>query len=213
MRFSFIIWILIASVACHAQEHYSFVFLHKKSDAEPLPKEQLDKIMQGHMANIGRLAKEDKLKAAGPFDGGGGIFILNTTSVEEATQWLSTDPGIQAKRWNVEILPYIPEIGSVCVAKEPYEMVAYNFIRFRFTPKNEVKNAAAFLEQHAKHVAEIASEGNVITLGSLEPNGSILIYKGDFKKEFTEADPGVKAEILSVDIKKLWIAKGSFCEK
>jgi len=213
MGLSFSICILVASVACHAQEHYSFVFLHKRSDAEPLPKEQLDKIMEGHMANIGRLAKEDKLKVAGPFDGGGGIFILNTTSVDEATQWLSSDPGIQAKRWNIEILPYTPQIGSVCVAKEPYEMISYNFIRFLFTPKNTVKNTVALLDQHTKHVAEFALEGNVIITGSFEKNGSILIYKGDFENEFTEGDPAVKAGILSVDIKKLWIAKGSFCEK
>ena len=110
---------------------YSFVFLHKKSSVEPLPKEQLDKIMEGHMANIERLAKEGKLIVAGPFEGGGGIFILNTTSTDEAKQWLSTDPGIQANRWDIEILPYTPRVGAVCVAKEPYEMVSYRFFPFR----------------------------------------------------------------------------------
>src|SRR5687768_17415336 len=91
---------LVLSVSCYAQKQYSFVFLNKKPDAEKLPEEQSKKIMEGHMANINRLAKEGKLLAAGPFDGGGGIFILNTTSVEEGRQWLSTDPGVQANRWN-----------------------------------------------------------------------------------------------------------------
>src|SRR6186713_399170 len=102
------------------QKQYTFVFLHKKENTE-LPKEQVDKIMEGHMANINRLAKEGKLLVAGPFEGGGGIFILNTTSSDEARQWLSTDPGIQANRWDVEVLPYKPRVGSVCLVKEPYE--------------------------------------------------------------------------------------------
>src|SRR5262245_34071025 len=75
---------------------YSFVFLHKKTHAVELPKEELDKIMDGHLANIERLANEGKLLVAGPFEGGGGIFILNTTSPEEAKSWLDTDPGIKA---------------------------------------------------------------------------------------------------------------------
>src|SRR6186713_1563699 len=113
--------ILVSFQLSTAQKSYTIVFLNKKSDAAQLSPEQSKEIMDGHMANIGRLAKEGKLLAAGPFDGGGGIFILNTTSSDEARQWLSTDPGIQANRWDVEVLPYKPRVGSVCLVKEPYE--------------------------------------------------------------------------------------------
>ncbi|HEY5823271.1 MAG TPA: YciI family protein [Cyclobacteriaceae bacterium] len=99
----------------------TFVFLNKKADAAQLPKEQNDKIMEGHMANINRLAKEGKLIAAGPFDGGGGIFIFKSNSIEDVKNWLSTDPGVQANRWNTEILPYQPRYGSACTVSEPYE--------------------------------------------------------------------------------------------
>jgi uncharacterized protein YciI len=99
MRYTLFIGLFLSAFILWGQDKsYTFVFLNKKADAEPLPKEQVDKIMEGHMANINRLAKEGKLVAAGPFDGGGGIFILNTTSINEANEWLSTDPGIQAKR-------------------------------------------------------------------------------------------------------------------
>ena len=37
---------------------------------------EVKKIMEGHLANINRLAKEGKLTAAGPLDEGGGIFIF-----------------------------------------------------------------------------------------------------------------------------------------
>jgi uncharacterized protein YciI len=213
MKISLLSLIFLASVICRAQDQYSFVFLHKKPDATSIPKEELDKIMQGHLANIERLAAEDKLKVAGPFEGGGGIFILNTTSVDEATLWLSTDPGIQAKRWNVEILSYTTQLGSVCSAKEPYEMVMYHFIRFHRVPKAEIKNADALLKEHTRYVEKLQLDGNVITSGAFKPNGDILILKGDLKKELTGSDPAVRAGILFVDQKKLWIAKGSFCEK
>jgi hypothetical protein len=41
----------------------------------------------------------------------------------------------------------------------------------------------------------------------------MLVLRGEVSKEIFEADPGVQEALLQVDIKKLWIAKGSFCEK
>lgn len=86
--------LLVICLSAFAQnKSYTFVFLNNKQDKEALSKEKSDSIMTGHMNNIDRLAKEGKLLAAGPFEGGGGIFVLNTKSIEEANQWLSTDPG------------------------------------------------------------------------------------------------------------------------
>jgi len=54
-----------------------------------------EKMFEGHFANINRLAAEGKLVAAGPsdgVDGWRGIFILATSSIEEAKQWVATDP-------------------------------------------------------------------------------------------------------------------------
>jgi uncharacterized protein YciI len=192
---------------------YSFVFLHKKSSAEQLPKEQLEKIMEGHLANIERLAKEGKLIVAGPFEGGGGIFILNTTSPDEASQWLSTDPGIQANCWDIEILPYTPRVGSVCVAKEPYEMVTYLFIRLKEIKNSTAQNAEEMLKQHQEKVTSLIEKGNVITEGIFDPQRKILILKENTAMDIFETDPAVQHGLISVDSKKLWIAKGSFCEQ
>lgn len=206
MKFIFTLILISGSFLCVSQHKtFSFVFLHKKNDAQQLEKEQTEKIMQGHMSNIERLAKEGKLLVAGPFEGGGGIFILNTTSVDEARQWLSTDPGVQANRWNVEILPYEPTIGAVCPVKEPYEMVMYNFIRFTGNP---VQNEKQILTEHNQYVSQLL---NVVTAGNLGPSGSILITHGE--SDIVTSDPAINSGILTADNKKLWIAKGSFCEK
>jgi uncharacterized protein YciI len=178
-----------------------------------MPKDQVDNIMQGHLANIERLAKEEKLLVAGPFEGGGGIFILNTTSVEEARQWLHSDPGIQANRWNIEILPYTANKNRVCIAKEPYEMVMYTFIRFTAHSNSTGQNVFEILNQHRQHIDEFTDSDNFVTDGILENNGNILILKEDVPDSTFDSDPLIGSGKLSMQKKKLWIAKGSFCER
>lgn len=207
--------LLLAVLTCSAQD-FTFVFLNKKSDKKELPADEVKKIMEGHMANINRLAQEGKLIAAGPFDGGGGIFIFNSTSVDETKEWLSTDPGVQANRWNIELLPYHPRTGSVCKVGEPYEMVNYTFVRFTAQiTKSTTGNYPDILKRHDDYIKEQFSKtGNVITEGIFgDYDGGILIVKGDLQKEIIEGDPGVQEALLQFDIKKLYIAKGSFCEK
>ena len=206
---------LLCMVAYSQDKSYTFVFLNKKPDAEKLTKEQSEKIMEGHMANINRLAKEGKLLAAGPFDGGGGIFIFNTSSIEETKSWLDTDPGVQARRWNVEVHPYTPRTGSVCPVSEPYEMVSYSFIRFTAeVSKFTASTYPQIIKKHDDYLKQLNVTGNVITEGIFGLNdGGILVMKGDVKREVFETDPGVQEGLLNLEIKKLYIAKGSFCEK
>lgn len=212
---TFYIFLFLAFPFLGLAQSYTFVFLNTRSDKPELPKEEVDKIMQGHMDNMKRLSKEGKLKVAGPFEGGGGIFILNTKSTEEANQWISTDPGVQANRWKVELLSYQPRINEVCVAKEPYEMVSYTFVRFRSNiHKETVGDYPVLLKKHEDYISELAKAGNVITEGTFgELEGGILILKGDVQPEVFENDPAIKGGTMLFEIKKLWIAKGSFCEK
>lgn len=169
--------------------------------------------MDGHLANINRLAKEGKLIVAGPFEGGGGIFVLNTTSTEEATRWLSTDPGIQANRWDVEILPYTPRVRSICAVGEPYEMVTYHFVRFKANKSNQ-QGSQSLYSQHDNYLKLLEKKGDLVTEGTFgEPEGGIVVLKGELHKEFLESDPAVLAAVFTLEIRDLWIAKGSFCEE
>jgi len=207
--------LLTASIGLAQSTEFTFVFLNARTDKAALPEDELKKIMDGHMANINRLAKEGKLIAAGPFDGGGGIFIFKSNSVEQVKEWLQTDPGVQANRWNVEILPYTPRVGSVCSVKEPYEMVTYQFIRFvPNIAKYTIGTLTDSFKKHDAYLKSIAKTGNIITeaiFGATE--GGILIMKGEVQREVIENDPAVLEGVLEADFKKLWIAKGSFCEK
>ncbi len=109
---SILLTIIISSSQCVFAQRLVLVFLHHRPDKVELPKDQVEKIMSGHMANIQKMAKEGKLLVAGPFEGGGGIFIFNAPSVDEVTLWLNDDPGVQAHRWNVEIQPYHWRVGQ-----------------------------------------------------------------------------------------------------
>lgn len=210
MRSLLVISLLLVFIAANAQSKiYIFVFLHKKTNAAKISKDSVERLMKGHLANIERIAKEGKLLAAGPFEEGGGLFILNTASKDEAREWLKTDPGIQANRWDLEMLQYSPQIGSVCPAKEPYEMVTYDFIRF-----HETSNAGEeHLTEHRQLVEKESENGNVVTLADFQPSGSILIMRNDAMAKFLDANPAVQYGALKPETKKLWIAKGSFCEK
>lgn len=213
MRICVLLLFLLSFTAATAQ--YTFVFLNPRTDKPELPKEDLDKLMQGHLANINRLAQEGKLIVAGPFEGGGGIFILNTTSIDEANAWLSTDPGIQANRWKLDLLSYQPRIGSVCSVKEPYEMVTYTFIRFRSNlHKETVSDFSPLWQKHEAYMNELAQNGGVISEGAFgNQEGGILIMNSAVQPAVLENDPGVKGGTLLFEIKKLWVAKGAFCEK
>jgi uncharacterized protein YciI len=190
------------------------VFLNKNPEAPIISKDESARLMEGHMANINKLASEKKLLAAGPFEGGGGLFILKAASQEEIQQWLSADPGIQAKRWNLEILPYVPRSGSICPVGEPYEMTQYNFIRYdAIISKSTATDFPALIKQHDDYITQILKTGAVVTEAIFgERDGGVLIIRGDLQPDVIENDPAIVQGLIQFSIRKLYIAKGSFCE-
>ena len=65
-----------------------FVFLNSKLDKAKISEDSATVLQKLHRANISKMVKEKKMIVAGPFEGGGGIFILNTDNVLEAKEWL-----------------------------------------------------------------------------------------------------------------------------
>lgn len=209
-----LIFTVLPLVAVSQPRNYTIIFLNKKPDAEKVDEETTRKLMEGHMANINRLAHEGKLLAAGPFDGGGGLFILNTSSTEEAQAWINTDPAVQANRWNIELLPYTPRIGSVCPVSEPYEMVSYTFVRFNaIVEKFTAATYPDLIRRHDEYVKQHTPAGNIVTEAVFGPNeGGILILKNEIPADAFAEDPAVQQGLVHVEVRKLYIARKSFCE-
>ncbi len=214
INIGFILMLSWQTTTAQPPEHI-FVFLNTKTDQAELPENEVKKIMDGHLANINRLAKEGKLIAAGPFEGGGGIFIFKSSHIEQVHEWLKTDPGVQANRWNVEVLPYYPKVGSVCTVSEPYEMITYQFIRYvPYVTKDNINQEPTLFKKHHEYLKSVKNSALVITEAVFGDNeGGILIVNGELTDEVIENDPAVSQGLLDAVVKKLWIAKGAFCEK
>lgn len=205
---------LLFSQWAFAQKEFTLVMLHKRQDLPAMPKEEVDKLMQGHFANMEKLHKEGHLVAAGPFEGGGGIFIFNSTNRADIDRWLADDPGVQAQRWRLEVLPYKPVIGSICAVSEPYQMVNYSFIRFvpQLTKDNQ-RDATRLFLAHQDLISGLNTNKVIIThvqMGELE---DLVIATEAINADRFTTDPAVQQGLLAVEAKKLFIAKGSFCEK
>lgn len=74
-----------------------YVLVILKSGPNKVEGEARAKMFQGHFANIKRLAAEQKLVFAGPFDdanGWRGMFVFATGDIEEAKRYVATDPVI-----------------------------------------------------------------------------------------------------------------------
>ena len=83
-----------------------------KSTKESTPETQ--KIQEGHMANIRKMAAAGKLAVAGPFSDDGdlrGIFIFQNTTVDEARAMCEQDPAVQAGRLRFELHPWFAAKG------------------------------------------------------------------------------------------------------
>ena len=193
-----------------------FVFLNVNPNKEVLSEDSVKTLMDAHFANMGDLGTQGKLINAGPFEGGGGLFVMNSPSVDTVKQWLQTDPAVKANRWLIEMYPFTTTEGSSCVVEAPYEMVSYQFVRY--TPSNEIanyktnanaKNTNMFnnLLSQLKHKEELIMAGH---FGG--GDGGVLVLKSKESIDFVKSSFAYSAGSKAFEFKELWIAKGSFCE-
>ncbi len=226
MRYFFILF-LCFSISVHAQEgsgRYTFVFLNTNPDRAELPKEQVDSLQAGHMANIGRLVEERKMIAAGPFYTGGGIFIFDTD--KEATDAvLSSDPAIAADRFIIETIPFNMDIGEICHMwdKDESEIEMTTYFIMRFTNKFDSDGAYAMktnrltldkIKEAKRKMPEIEVLGDLNFDGN---QGQVVIFKGEEEKmkeyeKFFEGHKGVQSGIMSYYLRQLYFPQGIFCE-
>jgi uncharacterized protein YciI len=211
--------LLVSASGIHAQKNEGlfFVFLNSNPEKPAIGEEEKQKLQEAHLANLDRLAKEGKLLAAGPFDGGGGILVLDAANKEEAATWLETDPAVQAQRFKTEILPFRVSGNNLCGAKEPYEMVTYQFVRMISNP-DYFDDFEEMKMENRLYLAKLNNENDyVIAYGSFSDyNDGILILDvpaAEDAEKIIKKHPSVKAGQLNYEVKSLWIAKGTFCKK
>lgn len=114
----------------YGMKSYVLVIL-KKGTVSTTDKKIQDSIFNGHMANIQKLAAENKLVVAGPMGANDknyeGIFVFNTASIEEARKWLSTDPAFQSKHLDAELYEWYCTAGLQQIPELHKKLQKMNF--------------------------------------------------------------------------------------
>ncbi|RPI72103.1 MAG: hypothetical protein EHM47_08940 [Ignavibacteriales bacterium] len=189
------LFLLIPCSSFADDKQYYFVFLNTNPEREELSEDEVMKLQEGHMNNITRLANEGKLLIAGPVKGGGGIFVLIAPTIEEANEYLQTDPAIKAKRFNLEVYPMNIAEGNLCkVSEDDFQMVAYTLTRYA----GEVS-----YKDKSKILTQIEFEGI---------DEGIVVLNYDLEKGTAEELNNYFTVDKNIYTKTLWIGKGSFCE-
>jgi len=91
----------------YGMKSYTFVILKTGSQTEP-DNDKRNALFRGHLDNIGKLVEAGKMVIAGPLGKNDlsyrGIFVLNTSDVEEAKTLLASDPAIAAGLLDYEVM-------------------------------------------------------------------------------------------------------------
>jgi len=194
-----------------------FVFLNVNPNKETISEDSVNSLMELHFQNMATLGTQGKLINAGPFEGGGGLFVMNSPSIDTVKQWLQTDPAVKANRWMIEMYPFTTTEGGSCVVGVEYEMVMYQFVRY--VPSNEIANykSSANSEKEAttkELITKLKEDGTLIMAGYFASNeGGVLVIKDKSSIETIKSSNVANTGSISFEFKELWIAKGSFCEE
>lgn len=194
-----------------------FVFLNVNLNKEILSEDSVKVLMDGHFNNMGDLGTQGKLINAGPFEGGGGLFVMNSSSVDSVKQWLQSDPAVNANRWIIEMYPFTTTEGGSCVVGTEYEMVMYPFVRY--APSNEIANYKSGVNSEKEVttrelISELNEAGDLIMAGHFASNeGGVLVLKNKISIDMIKSSSVANSGTIIFEFKELWIAKGSFCEE
>jgi uncharacterized protein YciI len=206
MRTFLLLFILFfSSISLSAQEKTKafFVFLNSRPDKEVLDSTQQSNLQKQHLANIDRLYKEGKIKAAGPFYGGGGLFVVEEVNKAKVYELLNTDPAIAAKRFILEVYPLRFIYGSIGEYTEPIEMTSYSFIRIQ-------KAANKHTESRLRELMHRFSKDVITAAVFPDHSGGFLVLKTNFSKLKEQIDSTKGISIPALTLKQIYIAKGSF---
>jgi uncharacterized protein YciI len=209
----------IFTIVAQKPKDLFIVFLNTNHDRATLPTGEAEKLQAAHIANIDSLYETGDLVAAGPFDGGGGFFILVAKDSARAEKIFNTDPSIRAGRFNLEYFRFKISAGAICKYSEPVKMKSYGFVRWSRIEGKEIDPVRYYrlLDKQADFFTESHLRDSLLIAGNFGPlHEGIMVFNlssNDEIKLVVETSPIYKSGDFKYTLRKLWIAQGTFCRK
>lgn len=206
-------------------DQYQFGMLERGAKWTPETTPETQKIQDGHMANIKRMAEMGKLVAAGPMVGNGdlrGIFIFKASSLKEAESLAAQDPAIQAGRLRLRLMNWwAPKgIGVRLLAEiksnpnPKYTMAPYYLAFLKKGPEWTATSSPETLRLQTAHLWDIRRKldaRNYVSAGPLESDvqlGIFVIAAESVEQAMTiaQSDPAVKAGRFVIEMHTWYVA-------
>jgi uncharacterized protein YciI len=214
LSFTFLVWFVAMSAGMVRAQSLYLVELISKADKPALSQEMVNQIQKEHMAHIRQLNNQGVLLAAGPFEGGGGLFVLQSYSADEAGRAVASDPAVKASRFDYKITPYTPAKGYICQVHENAEMMSMVFVRI--TPAAGRKDDFQIQKSHREFMARNTESIQLVYEGwDTSQADGFLVIKGkdvaEIESVFSKHPMNISGS-LNITVKGLWIADGAFCD-
>jgi uncharacterized protein YciI len=227
MSLSRICILLLAAASGYAQSGtYYVVFLRPHPERKELSKEESDRIQQAHMANIGKMAKDGLLVAAGPFGDKvrtiSGIFVFKVDSLESAQRIAGQDPTVIEHRNTVDAHAWAGPAGigdeyfrlHKRDPKTPENMQTRPLFIYYHGPSWDAKATErdALLTAHSGYIDRLRDQGKLAAGGRIARPDEMLalvVFKptpDEDARRLIEDDPAVKAGVLRVEQHSWWCA-------
>lgn len=206
---------------------YQFGLLRRGPSWSAVRTPATDSIQAGHLANIGRMAEQGILVAAGPLVDGGdlrGVLVFRADSVERLRAEVARDPAVRAGRLTLDLHPWFAPAGI----GEPYRrlalrpghrdsMVRLQLVLLRRGPRWTAEDSPATRALHGAHVNSILAglaAGELATAGPVAGEGDllgVLVYRGDSTVARRRAleDPAVRAGRLAFELHPWYVGYGA----
>jgi len=222
MRLKFFLLVPLAAATVAAQPYY-LVYLRPDPARARIEKEDGDRIMAAHMANIHKMADDGVLKAAGPFDDTpstiSGIFVMQADTFEAAKRIAAQDPTVLAHRNTVDVHVWNAPAGigdayfklHKADPKTPEGMAIHPYVVLLPGPNWEA--GAPSIAEHDRYVQSLRTQKKLAAAGSIEaPDDefAVVVFRPAVAMEdvqrLMDDDPAVKAGVIKAEYHKWWCA-------